>query len=191
MSAPVLLLFVLDFAYVGALPFIFFKKGAFNLRWMATAAPFVLNPVFLFAVYKGWIPALVSGPELFWLEIASVPFACFSIAMIAATMAVHRIPLALWHQEDDAPRNIVTWGPYALVRHPFYSAFLVGLLGAVVLCPHWGTGALFFYEIILLTLTARREERRLGNSEFGAEYQAYAAKTGRFIPRLFRNSDPR
>lgn len=83
---------------------------------MATAAPFVLNPVFLFAVYKGWIPALVLGLcELVWLEIASVPFACFSIAMIAATMAVHRIPLALWHQEEDyAPRNIVTRVSYVL-----------------------------------------------------------------------------
>ena len=78
----------------------------------------------------------------------------------------------------------MTWGPYARVRHPFYASFLTALLGALVFSPNAGTLLSFVYALIVLELTARREERRLCASQYGAEYAVYMKRTGRFVPRL-------
>ena len=83
-------------------------------------------------------------------------------------VGANRIPLALWHQEDDAPAEIVTWGPYAFVRHPFYTAFLTSLAGGVRIAPTALTVASLVLAAIGLSATARREERRLLASPLGA-----------------------
>jgi protein-S-isoprenylcysteine O-methyltransferase Ste14 len=40
--------------------------------------------------------------------------------------------------------------------------------------------------VVQLGRTARREERRLLASDFGAEYRAYMQRTGRFLPGFAR-----
>lgn len=191
MSQPVALLALFNIAFVGLLPRIFFRKdGRYNLMWFVTAAPFFVNPLFLAGSAFGVVEPLVLGlpRERLLLEAMSVPFFTASVALIALTIGVHRVPLALWHQDDDAPKSIVTHGPYAVVRHPFYTAFLLALFGVVVAVPHAGTLGCFLYGVVVLSLTARREERRLGASDFGAEYAAYMTRTGRFLPLLGRAS---
>jgi len=104
--------------------------------------------------------------------------------LIAMTVATHRVPLALWHQDNDAPVHLVTWGPYAYVRHPFYSAFLLAFLAATLAFPHAATLVTLLFGWTMLTATAIREERRLCHSEFGKEYAEYMASAGRFFPRV-------
>jgi len=152
--------------------------------WWATAAPFFSAFAVIVLCYAGvwqpWCPpaALATG------EIVAVPFASISIALITYTIGTHRVPLALWHQDDDAPSNIVTYGAYKYVRHPFYTAFLLALTGILIAVPHPGTLACLVYAAIVLHLTARKEEHKLSESEFGDEYRSYLARTGRFFPRF-------
>lgn len=193
LSVPVAVLALLNVAFVALLPKIFFRSdGTFNLRWMLTAAPYVLNPVFLILNMEHvtiWHPVSIGLPhERLILETVAVPLFAASIALIAFTIGIHRVPLALWHQENDAPQSIVTHGPYAWVRHPFYTAFLICLAACVVACPHPATLAVLIYTQIALSLTARREERRLSASDYGEEYRAYMKKTGRFFPGFGRAS---
>lgn len=191
MSYSIALLALLNVAFVGLLPKFFFRQdGRYNLKWFLTAAPFFVNPLFLASHALGFEqPFLVGLPhERAMLEAASVPFFAASIALIALTIGVHRVPLALWHQDNDEPKSIVTHGPYAWVRHPFYTSFLLGLFGVVVAIPHWGTLGCFLYGVVVLAITARREERRLSASAFGAEYQRYMKKTGRLVPFLGRTA---
>ena len=115
---------------------------------------------------------------------AAVPFSVGSIALIFLTVGTHRVPLALWHQKNDAPHQIVTHGPYRRIRHPFYSAFLLALFGAFLFSPQAGTLILFLYALVMLNFTAGKEEKRLMSSEFGTEYQRYIKETGRFWPKL-------
>jgi len=115
----------------------------------------------------------------------SVPFSVASIALIFYTLGTHRIPISLWHQENDAPVHIVTYGAYSRIRHPFYASFILGLLGALIFCPHYGTLYTFLHGLVVLNITAAKEERRLSESEFGAEYQEYIQRTGRFLPRFY------
>ncbi|MEU3465703.1 isoprenylcysteine carboxylmethyltransferase family protein [Streptomyces sp. NPDC006733] len=184
MDTPALFLLLLNFAVIGALPRVFFRSdGRFNAKWWLTALPFGLSPLFVAAAaLLGWEP-MVPGSWRTGTALVAVALNAVSIALIFLTLGTHRIPVALWHQENDAPRHLVTHGAYGLIRHPFYTAFLLAFLSAVALLPHGVTLALFCYGLVALNATAAQEERRLSGSQFGAEYRGYLARTGRFVPR--------
>jgi protein-S-isoprenylcysteine O-methyltransferase Ste14 len=177
-----MVLILLNFAVVGLLPVLFFRRdGRLNVRWWLTAAPMFAAPLVVVAAEAGLVT-----PVTRQLELAAVPLAVLSIALMGYAAGAHQTRIALWHQDADAPRQIVTWGPYRWVRHPFYAAFLLALAGAAALCPHPATLAAWLYALVALSLTARREERRLRASPLGASYAAYMGVTGRFLPRLRR-----
>jgi len=185
MREPVLLLVVLNFALIGALPKIFFRRdGSLNARWWATALPFGVVPLFLIAAYVANVAPLAPPGWLRADALAAVVLSVASIALIFLTLGTHRIPIALWHQDGDAPQHIVTYGAYRWIRHPFYAAFIAAFLAAAVFLPHPVTLGALAYACVMLNLTARREERRLVGSAFGSEYRRYLGRTGRFLPRF-------
>jgi protein-S-isoprenylcysteine O-methyltransferase Ste14 len=80
--------------------------------------------------------------------------------------------------------ELVTSGPYALIRHPIYTGLILAMLGsaigvnltwALMLAP---VGVYFIYS-------ARREESVMLQL-FPEQYAAYMARTGMLVPRLFR-----
>ena len=186
MNEAVLLLVLLNFGFIGALPRVFFRQGNLNPMWWLTTAPFFLCIVVLVASYFEAVPAMTEG-LLYrspYLELAAVAVAGGSIALIAFTLGTHRTRISLWHQRDNQPERLVTYGAYGLVRHPFYASFLLALLGAVLLWPHTGTILALVYGIAALNFTAAREERQLLSSPMGAEYRAYMRRAGRFLPKV-------
>jgi len=187
----VLFLYEFNFILVGLLPKVFFKKGGrFNALWWVTAAPLLVCPVFLLGAHFGYglIPGLTEAlaPWNVLLALLAVPFSAGSIALMAFTLGSHRIPIALWHQQHDAPASIVTWGAYERIRHPFYASFLLVLFGSLIFVPHPVTLVCFVTSFVILNLTAAKEEQRLFQSKFGSEYAAYMSRTGRFLPRRAR-----
>jgi protein-S-isoprenylcysteine O-methyltransferase Ste14 len=183
---PLLVLVLCNFAAIGLLPIVFFRRdGTFNLRWLATAAPFFIVPVTLLAGEFGLLAALpIPQDAVLLTEFVVVILCALSLFLIALTVGGHRVPLALWHQDNDDPVQIVTWGAYARIRHPFYTSFLLAFLAGALTIPHPVTIACLLYGAVLLTLTAKREEERLATSEFGEAYTAYLQQAGRFFPRL-------
>lgn len=107
-----------------------------------------------------------------------------SYCLISYTVGTHRIPLALWHQENDAPKQIVTWGAYKKIRHPFYTSFLTALVASVVAAPNVLTIFSLVYGFVILNMTAAKEEKKLSSSQYGQEYLDYMKGTGRFIPKV-------
>ncbi len=80
--------------------------------------------------------------------------------------------------------TLVTSGVYGVIRHPSYLGLLVNSLGWV-LAFRSGVG-LLITALIIPPLVARiRSEETLLRSQFGAEYDAYRARTSRLIPRLY------
>jgi protein-S-isoprenylcysteine O-methyltransferase Ste14 len=186
MNKAVLLLYIINMIFIGLLPKVFFRKdGRFNLMWWVTALPFFLCTLFLLLAMAGYISPIAWGGSREVLEVMSIPFSVASIALIFYTLGTHRIPISLWHQENDAPVHIVTYGAYSRIRHPFYASFILGLLGAFIFCPHYGTLYTFIHGLVVLNITAAKEERRLSASEFGDEYRQYIQRTGRFLPRFY------
>jgi protein-S-isoprenylcysteine O-methyltransferase Ste14 len=179
-----LFLLLLNFAVIGALPRVFFRSdGRLNAKWWLTALPFGLSPLFVAASTAFGRQPMAPDSWRTGLDLAAVALNAVSIALIFLTLGTHRIPVALWHQENDEPRRLVTHGAYGLIRHPFYAAFLLAFLSGAVLFPHAVTLGLLCYGFVALNTTAAQEERRLSRSEFGAEYRQYLARTGRFLPR--------
>jgi protein-S-isoprenylcysteine O-methyltransferase Ste14 len=80
--------------------------------------------------------------------------------------------------------ELVTWGPFAYVRHPIYSALFVWMIGMAVAFGHvWGliAGVPLYWIGTLLRI---REEERLLHARFGAGYEAYAKRVKRFLPGI-------
>jgi protein-S-isoprenylcysteine O-methyltransferase Ste14 len=79
---------------------------------------------------------------------------------------------------------LVTTGLYAKIRHPSYLGLLVTSLGWG-LAFRSGVGVLLAVLTIPPLLVRIRAEEAMLLSEFGAEYEAYRARTARLIPGLY------
>lgn len=89
----------------------------------------------------------------------------------------------LWKAQGE--ERLATTGPYAVVRHPQYVGFLAIMAGFLLQWPTLLTIAMFPILVVAYGRLARSEEREV-RTQFGAEYDAYAAATPRFIPRVAR-----
>lgn len=105
------------------------------------------------------------------------------------------LPLLIWVQralgrqwsrnlqlQDE--HQLVTSGPYALVRHPMYSVISLSFLTVALIAANWlvivfaiGSFAAIFARI--------RSEEEMMLAAFPDEYPAYKRRTGRLLPRLF------
>jgi protein-S-isoprenylcysteine O-methyltransferase Ste14 len=80
-------------------------------------------------------------------------------------------------------KTLATTGPYARVRHPQYDGFVLIMLGFLLQWPTLVTLVMFPILVVTYVRLARREEREV-RAEFGAVWDAYAAETPAFIPRV-------
>ncbi len=85
-----------------------------------------------------------------------------------------------WWQEG----KLCTAGPFRFVRHPMYAAWISIISpGVALILNSWTVlGILPLVHLIWHHLVA--SEEGLMNDEFGDEYRRYAARTGRFAPRI-------
>ena len=74
-------------------------------------------------------------------------------------------------------------GPYARIRHPQYVAFVLILVGFLLQWPTLLTLVMFPILLVMYARLATTEEAEMGK-RFGAEFEAYAARTPRFLPSL-------
>jgi protein-S-isoprenylcysteine O-methyltransferase Ste14 len=193
MTPALFILSLLGYVLMFALPRIFFRSdGKKHLRWWITGLPFGLAANGVWLTWAGISPQLVPSGDVLAaaLDVTGTLLTVAAIALIAATIATHRVPLALWHQEGDrnAPVHIVTYGPYGWVRHPFYVSFVLLLVGGALIARDAITLASLPLGVLVLDWTAKAEESKLLASSLGDEYRAYRARTGRFIPRLITGS---
>jgi protein-S-isoprenylcysteine O-methyltransferase Ste14 len=78
--------------------------------------------------------------------------------------------------------QLITSGPYAIVRHPMYAGLILAALGSLLLYFTWTT--LYFACFApFLMMRARREELVLA-AEFGEKWTDYCKRVPAFIPRF-------
>jgi protein-S-isoprenylcysteine O-methyltransferase Ste14 len=175
---------LLALAAIGILPLEFFRRGDHHLRWWLTALPFFVCGAALAFGGAGVLAPWLDGALAEALSLLSVGGSVCAVALIGLTVGAHRVPLHLWHQDGDDPVEIVEWGPYRTIRHPFYAAFLLILASSALCFPHPLTVFAALYGAAVLNATAAAEERRLLESRFGDRYAAYLQRTRRFVPAL-------
>jgi protein-S-isoprenylcysteine O-methyltransferase Ste14 len=85
---------------------------------------------------------------------------------------------------DLSQRKVMTKGPYRFVRHPRYAALIASRIAFALTL---GSILAWFFFLGWLWVNLRRvrlEEDHL-RKLFGAEYDAYAARTARFLPGIY------
>lgn len=81
--------------------------------------------------------------------------------------------------------QLVTQGVYAHVRHPMYASFLLWGVTQALLIPNWIAGSAGLAAVLALYAVRQSREEAMMRDTFGAEYDAYSARTERLIPGIF------
>ena len=92
---------------------------------------------------------------------------------------------AAWSVLYAAQREnkLATTGPYARIRHPQYTAFILIMFGFLLQWPTLLTLLMFPVLVYMYLRLARQEEQEV-RAEFGTAYEQYVAKTPAFIPHF-------
>jgi protein-S-isoprenylcysteine O-methyltransferase Ste14 len=80
--------------------------------------------------------------------------------------------------------ELITTGPYALVRHPIYTGILTGFIGTAIALSQV-RGAIAFVLVFLAFWAKLRMEEEWMRSQFGETYATYARQTAVLVPYLF------
>ena len=77
--------------------------------------------------------------------------------------------------------QLITNGPYALVRHPIYTGLLLALVGFTMAIEEWR--ALLAFALASLALWRKlRLEECLMHEQFGETYQTYCRRVPALVP---------
>ena len=83
-----------------------------------------------------------------------------------------------------APPRLKTTGPYRLVRHPIYSAYLLGWVSGALATGQWWLFICPALMAALYYLAARQEEHMILSGPLAGQYRVYCQRTGMFVPRV-------
>lgn len=93
--------------------------------------------------------------------------------------------------DPEERTELVTDGPFGLVRNPIYSAMIPTVLGLALMVPNVLAVAAFVSLVTALELQVRLVEEPYLLKVHGAEYASYAAQVGRFVPGVGLIQDAR
>jgi protein-S-isoprenylcysteine O-methyltransferase Ste14 len=105
------------------------------------------------------------------------------VGVVAAALMLGGLLLRSWSAGTlRKGRELTTWGPYRLCRHPLYLGSILVMAGFCVLIPDvWNVAVMAGLIGVSYGLTMRREERRLAE-RYGGRWERYAAATPRLLP---------
>jgi protein-S-isoprenylcysteine O-methyltransferase Ste14 len=148
----------------------------------------------------GFVLALVLGasaPVLALLDVVE-PIDALDVAgvhVVGIVLAVLGIALTLYAQiamgeswrigVDESERTeLVTHGPFAVVRNPIFAAMIPTGLGLTLIVPSAVAIVGFVALVVALELQVRVVEEPYLTRAHGPVYVEYASRVGRFVPRL-------
>lgn len=125
------------------------------------------------------IAALVSGP----IQTAGVVLTSIGVG---ATFAAQVTMGSNWRVgvDKDESTDLVTTGPFALVRNPIFTAMGITGLGLVLVVPNTVAMAGLLGLVVALQLQVRRIEEPYLARLHDTAWTTYASRVGRFLPRI-------
>lgn len=82
---------------------------------------------------------------------------------------------------ESQPKEIVTSGSYAFIRHPFYGSYILAWITGISLTQNIFIFFLSSCLIFLYFKASSKEEREFLSGDLNEQYKAYKNKTSRFI----------
>ncbi|MEM7017273.1 MAG: protein-S-isoprenylcysteine O-methyltransferase [Pseudomonadota bacterium] len=126
-------------------------------------------------------------------------FANYELPLISGIIGTLLIPAfwwIFWRSHRDLGRQwsptleirdshkLVTSGVYQRIRHPMYTAIYLSAICQLLLLGNWLVGPSYLVVFTVCYVLRVKKEENFMLEQFGAEYAAYMAKTGRLLPRL-------
>src|SRR5271170_2143749 len=119
----------------------------------------------------------------------------FWLFWLGAAVTVGGLLFAVWAREHlgrnwSSPvtikqdHELITTGPYAVLRHPIYTGILGGFLGVAIALSEV-RGFVVFVLIFLVFWVKLRMEEEWMRSQFGETYATYVRRTAALVPYLF------
>jgi protein-S-isoprenylcysteine O-methyltransferase Ste14 len=103
------------------------------------------------------------------------------LTLIGAVVCIHWY--FFWRRNFDG--GIITYGPFARVRHPFYAGFLAFTIGLALILPAPDTIGLAIISVLSISYYMPREEKELLRQQERA-YREYMERVPwRLIPRVY------
>lgn len=111
-----------------------------------------------------------------------------AVAGIGATLYAQIAMGSSWRIGVDPSErtDLVTTGPFALVRNPIFSAMLPTALGLVLIVPSWVAIVGFAGLFVAIEVQVRVAEEPYLLHAHGDRYAEYARRVGRFVPGVGR-----
>jgi protein-S-isoprenylcysteine O-methyltransferase Ste14 len=111
-----------------------------------------------------------------------------ALAWFAATLAAQTGMGASWRIGVDPTERtaLVTTGVFGHVRNPIFTAMALAQLGVVLMVPTWVSALALVALVAAVELQVRSVEEPYLRTLHGATYEAYTARTGRFVPSVGR-----
>jgi protein-S-isoprenylcysteine O-methyltransferase Ste14 len=156
-------------------------------RWDRRLTP---ELVLTIIAYTGLFAYLLAPESMSWSRI-ELPDIVRSLGIGLAALGIGGLFWAFRHlghnlvstaATGSAP-TLITTGPYHWARHPMYSAWAMMLLGYGLLAANWAVPLAAAAAFAAVVRRTSGEESHLIDL-FGEAYKDYAARTGRFLPRL-------
>jgi protein-S-isoprenylcysteine O-methyltransferase Ste14 len=110
----------------------------------------------------------------------SDPLHIFSEVLVFSGLILLALSWRVLYRAQQA-RTLATTGPYALMRHPQYTAFMMVMLGFLLQWPTIPTLLMFPVLVGMYILLAYEEEAE-ASAQFGEAYDRYATATPGFSP---------
>lgn len=160
--------------------FVVFKKveSTENTRYRIFQLQFLVTWGYFFFVFYGTGKVT---PELYWISSAIV-VACLTLFFYCSAI-IRKNKLSIVFSADS-PEFHISRGPYAIVRHPFYTSY-IATYGALALVAQDILMSVLCIGIFLTYFFAARfEEKKFLDSNLKESYRKYQTQTGMFFPRI-------
>lgn len=157
--------------------------------WLRSPWFYLISTALYFGIsYFGWIPLplTVSPQTRAWMLVIGSLLYFPGMALVLwgrLTLGKNYFVSTGFGAQLFADHQLVTSGPFAIVRHPMYTGLILAALGSLLIYPTWTT-LLFACFAPLITIRARREEDALA-AEFGEQWVEYCHCVPAFVPRGF------
>ncbi len=142
--------------------------GAFALLWLPAVPLPLLNRRFLpLSDWCFWTGAAITAGGLL--------FSVWGRRHLGAN----------WSQAVTVKQDheLITSGPYALVRHPIYTGLLLGFFGSAVARGEW-RGVLAVAMVFAALWHKLRLEEKWMHAQFGEHYEAYSRHVSALLPYI-------
>ena len=148
----------------------------------------VIAALVIIGLLEAYLPAYTDRKEFWTLDGDSLRWLGVLLFIVGGVLRIWPV-FVLGHRFSglvaiQPGHTLVTTGLYSIIRHPSYLGLLVNALGWAFAFRS-GVGVLLMLLTIPPLVARIRSEETLLHTQFGAEYDAYRARTSRLIPGLY------